>query len=80
MPEPQRAPEQCEERIEILESIKRVVDQILALHQREIEAIAGGAIEELERMDSELDEAMDVERSLFERFLSHIEAHGCQRA
>lgn len=79
MPEPQPAPEPCEHRHELLESIQAVMIQILDLHQREIEAVKNGDIEEMTRFDHDLNKAREFERSLFERFISHTRSHGCCR-
>ena len=69
--------EPCPEKQEITESIRAVIDQVISLHRREIQAVHRGDVQEVECIQEDLKEAMTYEASLIEKLHAHLKAHGC---
>lgn len=77
MPQPQMAPAGCAERQEIADSLQAITEQIVALLLAEVDAALKADIETLERMEQDLQKAMNFQQSIRERYISHTQSHGC---
>ena len=77
MPQTETGQEPCPEKRQITESIRAVIDQVISLHRREIQAVHRGDVQEVERIQEDLKEAMTHEASLLEKLHAHLQAHGC---
>ena len=68
----------CGERSEIADSIRVVLEHIVALQTVEIEAIQTGGNDELARLEDDIKKAMTMRASLMERLQAHVRSHGCE--
>ncbi len=61
----------------MVESIRTLTEELIALHRREIEAVRNWDIDSMERIDQELEKANEQRDALLENLNSHVKAHGC---
>lgn len=68
----------CVEKQELTEAIRAATDQILALSQRELQALVKGELKESRRVQGQLKQEVQLRAALLEKYNAHLEAHGCK--
>ena len=67
----------CGQRAALLEGIRVAMSAIIALNNREMEAVLGGKLDELEALGAELREQRQLKEDLLYAYRSHVQSHGC---
>lgn len=74
---PQFARPECLDKHRLTEEIRLSINTVIALNNRELEAVIVGSFAGLPAIKAELVEARKRKESLLEEYYTHVREHGC---
>ena len=67
----------CGQRAALLEGIRVAMSAIIALNNREMEAVMNGNLDDLEPLQADLRQQRQIKENLLHAYKSHMNSHGC---
>jgi hypothetical protein len=73
----QHSRESCAEKQNLLEQVRRAIDQLVCIHNEDLESVLRGEPTPRDVTEHRLDEARQLKGLLVERLKNHVGEHGC---
>jgi hypothetical protein len=67
----------CGQRAALLEGIRVAMSAIIALNNREMEAVMSGNLDDLEPIQADLRQQRQIKENLLHAYQTHVKSHGC---
>jgi hypothetical protein len=68
---------ECAEKDQLLEQIRAAMTAVVDLNNREMEAVIGGILADLEQIEIDLRRQRLIKENLLYAYRVHVQTHGC---
>ena len=72
-----REPDVCPDKQALVEQVKKIISDILSVHNKELESVLRGDFTNGESAEVRLKELRALKSVMIERFRCHVAEHGC---